>query len=247
MNLLRRFKGWVHRSLSAYRLHVYTVRSLPYGIDLEFDIARCGRREIECVFDVGANVGQSVLRFNSYWPNAKIFSFEPVEETFRQLVENTRGFSNVQCENIALGASRGTGIIWLQDKGNSWNSLKEEVNRQETSIGQQEKVEITTLDEFCLENQVNCIDFLKINVEGYELEVLKGADRMLTSRAIQFIYAETTFHMSDSQHTPITKLTDYLEPLSYRCLGIYDKKLGFDTLGQPTYLRWCDALFKLQD
>jgi FkbM family methyltransferase len=246
MNMLMRFKAWIRQGLTARGLHVYTQQSLPYGIDLKRDIERGQRREIEYVFDVGANVGQSVLRFNPYWPNAKIFCFEPVAQTFRQLIETTRELSNVRCENIALGASSGTGLIWLKSSS-GLNSLKAEVNRQEMSIGMQEKINIITLDEFCQEHQIDNIDFLKLDVEGYELEVLKGAEQMLASRAIQFIYAETTFHSSDSQHTPITVLSDYLEPRSYRCLGIYNKRIWFDNFGRPTHLHWCDALFKLQD
>jgi len=246
MNLSRKFKDWVYRSLIEHGVHVYTHQSLPYGIDLKCDIARCYRQEIKCVFDVGANVGQSVLRFRPYWPNAKIFCFEPVEQTFLQLVDNTRGFVNVQCQNKALGASPGIGTIWLKGSSGS-NTLKEDVNQQKMSVGRSEKINIITLDEFCFENQVKSIDFLKLDVEGYELEVLKGAEQMLTSRAIQFIYAETTFHSSNLQHTPIAELTNYLEPLSYRCLGIYNKRLWFDDLGRPTHLNSCDALFKLQN
>ena len=246
MNILRGLKDSVLRSLSAFGLHLYPHKSLPWGMDLKLDIARCKGREIECIFDVGANVGQSVLRFHTYWPNAKIFCFEPIKSTFCLLADNTRNISNVHSENKALGVSRGIGTIWSKEDS-STNSLKAEVNRPETSLGQPENVEIITLDEFCLEHQVACIDFLKIDVEGYELEVLKGANRMITSGAIQFIYAETTFHLSDSQHTPITILSDFLEARSYRCLNIYNKVLRFDPLGRPTHLHRCDALFKLQD
>jgi FkbM family methyltransferase len=245
MKIPRFLKKLAYQGLSAYGLRLYSDHSLPHGIDLKHDITHLGGQKIECVFDVGANVGQSVLRFGAYWPNAKIFSFEPVKSTFHQLVDNTHDFLNVRCENIALGASRGTEKIWLKERSAS-NSLKTDVNRQETGIGIAEEIEIITLDEYCKENRVDNIDFLKIDAEGYELEVLEGANRMLTSRAIRFIYAESTFNLSDSQHTPITKLTDYLTPLSYRCWDIYDKMRRPDAYGH-TYIRWCDALFIQQD
>jgi len=118
-------------------------------------------------------------------------------------------------------------MVWLRE-GSNLNSLKPEVNRPELGVGEKEEVDVITIDKFCADNDIHRIDLLKVDVEGYEKEVLQGAERMLASHAIRFIYAETTFLSDDLKHMHISELTGYLEPLGYRFLSIYAKRLRFD-------------------
>jgi len=234
-------KKWLRQALISRGLYVY--RTLPYGIDLKQDIERCGG-EIECVFDVGANIGQSAKRFKGYWPDARVFCFEPISTTFQNLVQNTTDLPKVSCYKSALGAHEGKERVWIKEESGR-NSLNKRVNLPENGTGKIEVVEMVTLDQFCRANGITRIDLLKLDVEGYEMDVLKGGQKMLASRSIRFIYTETTFHPDNAQHTHIGQLTEYLEPFSYRCLGIYDKRLVFGRPGVPEYCRSCDALFKL--
>jgi trans-aconitate methyltransferase len=63
-------------------------------------------RSVDVIFDVGANVGQTVDRLREYFPSARIEAFEPVSDIFETLQDNTTGLSNVHCHPFALGRLR---------------------------------------------------------------------------------------------------------------------------------------------
>jgi FkbM family methyltransferase len=98
---------------------------------------------------------------------------------------------------VNLGMSDHIGPATLHDRadynGSSHASLSSaifsEVYRVKTKS---ETIDLTTVDEFCRLNHIDCIDLLKIDVEGYELNVLKGAKGMLNSRRVRFIQFEFT-------------------------------------------------------
>jgi hypothetical protein len=90
--------------LSGYR--IYKKSDLPGGIDVYGDIAKLSRVEsINTVFDVWANLGQSVDHYRAHLLNASIYSFEPIKDVYEQLKKETEGLDNVKTFNIALGAS----------------------------------------------------------------------------------------------------------------------------------------------
>jgi FkbM family methyltransferase len=95
---------------------------------------------------------------------------------------------NVSLENIGLG-SKNEQIKFFSDPNG--NTLGSAVNRDIKGIENKvEVVEIQTLDFFCENNQIAKIDFLKIDVEGFETEVLLGAKEMLKNNKINFIQFE---------------------------------------------------------
>src|SRR5687768_17470636 len=58
--------------------------------------------QVSVVFDVGANVGQSALRFTAGFPEARIYCFEPVKETFSRLRENVSRYERISCYQIGF-------------------------------------------------------------------------------------------------------------------------------------------------
>jgi FkbM family methyltransferase len=143
------------------------------------------------VFDVGANHGDwtdCALRIN---PSAAYHCFEPVAATFESL-SRRRYPPNVKLHPFALGASDEERTIYADEASDAVNSLY-----QRTGIGAAHHhrpagtVRITTLDAFCSREGIERVDFVKIDVEGHEVSVLEGAQRMLaagTIRLIQFEY-----------------------------------------------------------
>jgi Methyltransferase FkbM domain len=106
-----------------------------------------------------------------------------------------------------------------------------------------ELITILRLDDVCHEFSIGRIAFLKIDVEGFELEVLRGATEALKSRKVQNVIAEAAFSRNPEQHVGFDDLRAMLEPFGYVFDGYYD----------PTYqpesgqLRFTNALFSLSD
>ena len=85
-----------------------------------------------------------------------------------------------------------------------------------------EVVDVDTIDLFCADNAIDCIDLLKIDVEGFEPQVLAGADRMLRESKIRFVYAECEFtRQPDAPHASFFQLQELMSSRGYCVAGIY--------------------------
>ena len=141
------------------------------------------------VFDVGANVGQFALSvLNVFGPTVNLWSFEPCRSSFVLLQRHLSDRPNVTLINAAVGSTEGevemyspapaSKLASLYDRSSTWDGAAREI------------VHVRTIDTYCTETAVRNIHFLKIDVEGHELEVLRGAQRMLQADAIDFIQFE---------------------------------------------------------
>lgn len=147
------------------------------------------------VFDVGANVGNYAKDVDQILANFNlphiIHSFEPSKITHARLVENTSGMSSIFCHNLALGSESATTTLYSNKPESGLASLyHRDLTHNNIEVVPQEQVRVGTLDEFCSKNNISTIDFLKIDVEGYELKVLQGAREYLERGKIEFIQFE---------------------------------------------------------
>jgi FkbM family methyltransferase len=143
------------------------------------------------VFDIGANKGnwsKSVIKSN---PNSIIHLFEP--STVNSIHLNSLS-GNVVINYVAVGSNSGTMPLYdYEDNiGSEHASLLDGVIdglHKKPSINHQ--VEVITLDQYCFKNKISCIDFIKIDTEGYEYQVLLGATETLKKvRFLQFEFNE---------------------------------------------------------
>lgn len=199
-------------------------RKLPLGIDSFKDLRLMFKEyRFNTFFDVGANIGQSVIRIRNNFPSVDIFCFEPVSKVFDVLRVNT-AYQNVRCHQIALGSQNAEMEIFVdsQNRGSDMNSLKNP-NRIEHSDLIREKITIQTLDDFCQLNSINKIDYLKIDTEGYDLEVLKGGCKSIENQIISFIEVEVGMNPENDYHVDFVEVKKYLEGFGYRIYGIYEQ------------------------
>lgn len=142
--------------------------------------------------DVGANTGQfTTLLHEVMGKDAIIHSFEPSPATFKRLQENTRSFSGVHLHPMGLGDAPGKlNLFTNQDESLIASVYQRRLDHFGIVMDKQEQVDITTLDAFCAEHKLDRIHFLKMDVEGHELNVLKGATEMLHAGKINFIQFE---------------------------------------------------------
>lgn len=137
------------------------------------------------VFDVGANIGVvSVLQAQR---NAQVFAFEPNPDCYRRLLKNVtaNGLSDrIHPFNLALGNQIGPGSIHVEKGGTTGGSVAFGIEG-----GSSRLVQVTTLDQMTSALGVSQIDLLKIDVEGGEVDVLRGAaDALGATRRIILEY-----------------------------------------------------------
>ena len=169
---------------------------------------------IRTIFDVGANVGAMSLKFASSFPEAEIFSFEPVQATFEVLYRRMTS-AHIHPIRAAVGRRSGTAKIEIIAPCAQRNRIRERCD------GASETVPMTTIDDFCREHSIGSIDILKSDTEGHEIEVLSGADRMLGST--RFVLVEFGLScLADEQHAPFEAIHDVLSSRGFRLASIYE-------------------------
>jgi FkbM family methyltransferase len=187
-------KRAIRGMLEAAGYRVYHRSVLPYGIDFMVDIERLSRAwgiPIRTFFDVGANVGQTSASALTSFADARVFAFEPHPVTFLQLLQRLGQDPRVAAHNLALSNTGGV-APFFEYSSSTLNSLIPDaqyaVRRGVTPCAI--TVACATLDEFCNQYDIQTIDVLKIDTEGCELVVLQGAQQLLSTDKIRFVYAE---------------------------------------------------------
>lgn len=145
------------------------------------------------IFDVGANSGEyskEVIKiFNGL--NYKIYAFEPSKNTFEVLIKNVNNNYNFLPFNIGFDKTVHSTDLYKTDKERGLSSLfKRNLQFAGLELDKVEKVDLTTIDRFCEENNIDIIDFMKLDIEGNEFFALQGAEKMLKKRKIRYIQFE---------------------------------------------------------
>lgn len=216
------------------------LRQLPHGLDAAYDIGRW-LPDLATIVDVGANVGQSTVAFAESWPGARIYSVEPFTEAFTRLKRNVSDRPRIVCLHCALGAAPGTERVRTRP-GLVTNSLAYAVDTAEDreDTAQTEVVRIRTLDELSVTEGIERIDLLKIDTEGYDLEVLTGGRSLLEAERISFVQVEVGMTQENTKHVPLPEAQAWLARFGYVLFGIYEQTPEWS--GEPR-LRFSNALF----
>lgn len=214
--------------LSSVLRRVYRVfQRAPRGFDLCFDLSKLMQPVV--IFDVGANVGQSAEHYLSWFPDAEIYCFEPSRQSAAELRKRLN--ERVRLFEIAFSSHSGTAR--LAHTGTSDTFRIAEVGEEEITVH--------TVDEFCREHGIETIDFLKIDTEGHDLEVLKGAEAMLQQGKIAAVQVEAGMSPENDLHVPFDVFKQRLEAASYRLFGIYDQVQEWPT--RQRHLRRANPVF----
>ncbi|GAB2571278.1 FkbM family methyltransferase [Spirosoma areae] len=173
------------------------------------------------IFDVGANVGSYArMLLNGLGDRAIIHCFEPSQATYQTLKANVPE-PNVRKHNIGLSDQAGELALYTDAEQSGMTSVYErDLQHINVAFAQQEVATFSTVDEFSANQNIRQIDLLKIDVEGHELAVLKGASRMIEEQRIRFIQFEFGGTSLDSR----TYFRDFWNLLSpnytlYRIVG----------------------------
>jgi FkbM family methyltransferase len=143
------------------------------------------------IFDVGANVGEYAKALSSIFDNAEIHSFEPSSKTFQIFLNTTKGINNIIPNNFGLGEKIETVTLYTNDELSGLASIYERTLLPSSiTLANKEEISISTIDHYCKERKIERIHFLKMDIEGNELNALKGAKEMISNNKVEFIQFE---------------------------------------------------------
>ncbi len=236
--------NWLERT--GYRIS--KIKRFEEGVGLSaFDVqsrvaTAAGNRPV--IFDVGANRGQTIARYRRLFPSASIHAFEPVREFFDQCATTCKADTNVVVNNFAVGDNDGE-AMFHETVGGQTSSILAATDRVSYYFSDGDfsryrtyPVRKRSLDSYCKEVGVDSIDILKLDTEGYELAVLRGAETLLRSGRVGMVYTEVNFDRFWNGCALYHHIATYLEGHGVDLFGIYE--LGAGAFGAA---RSGDALF----
>lgn len=206
------------------------------GRDPLNDMAGFLKSDAPVIFDVGANVGQSIRKFRTRFPDSKIHSYEPSPATFATLGQHTQGFENLRLWNHAIGSASGH-LSFLENEHSDMSSFLPLSNFGWGSVVKESLVEVKTIDQFCAEQNIDRIDILKSDIQGYDFEVFKGAEQHMRAGKVGLIYFEIIFSDMYKNLPLFGEVCDFLLSKDFLLVSFYE------CFYQHRLASWTDALF----
>ena len=178
-------------------------------------------KDFRSIIDVGANMGQFAIASSYVYRDAKIYSFEPVPDVFDILKENTKEINNITLFNKALGSKIGTLDFYRNAYSHASSALQIHENQKKLVPGTSDVTKITVtvdlLENFLNENNLDGPVLLKLDVQGFEKEVIKGAGDKI--KDIDYILFETSFIEMYEGEPLFEEMHEYLSSLGFKILA----------------------------
>ena len=213
------------------------------GHDTFRDLAWLQRRRTNpVILDVGANDGETVSAFLRRFPHARILAFEPYAPLYQRLRRRFRHTTTVETLNVALGAAPGTARLHLYS-GHRMNSLlrldADPANPMAAGFTERGAVTVpvATIDDFVRERRLPRVDILKIDTQGYDLEVLRGAAVQLAAHRVGAVLLEVNFVPMYERQASFADLHALLTGHGYRLVDFYNHQRVAGVTA------WCDACY----
>ncbi|WP_026952172.1 FkbM family methyltransferase [Algoriphagus mannitolivorans] len=185
------------------------------------------------VFDVGANIGKWSSLVSQRNFSAQIHAFEPIPFVYEKLKSNFSENVKIIVNNIGLGDSEGFLEMNYYPENTLFSSFYSHPmgNSHKRTV----KVSLVTGDTYCQIYKINTIDFLKIDVEGFESNVLFGFEKMISEQRIRMIQFE---------YGPLVLESKFLLKDFFKFFQSYGYKVG---KLYPNYIEFCEYNYKLEN
>jgi FkbM family methyltransferase len=232
-------KAFIKKSLAFAGLELKRVRTEKSAFDVQSALCK---NPHPVIFDVGANIGQTIAVYRRLFPTSRIYAFEPFPDSFLALTRSFAHDKNTTLLDMALSDRSGDARLF-SNTDSVTNSLLETIDGAERFWGDVVRtknvvsVRVDTLSNFCRTHSIDYIDILKIDTQGTELAILRGADDLLGRKAIDLLYFEMILAPTYSHQTRIDECFSYLYKMGYRLKNIYN------LWQQDNELLQCDVLF----
>ena len=220
------------------------IKKTKYGFKIKLDVSRdvdkhfyWGEFEVDLInflksllndcsvfIDIGANIGiYTLLASKHIRKDGKVFAFEPSDWAYNRLKENLKLNETKNVEVFKLAVSNFTGLKqFYVCEDDAYNSL---ISTPMKEVQKVVEVESICLNDFCVNRNIDQIEILKIDVEGADYLVLKGAEEILKSDKSPIIVCEFNQKISGGITYNKDEFSEFMKELSYKFFMINEKNL----------------------
>lgn len=176
------------------------------------------------MFDIGANVGEytAMIRSKSknYDIDVELHLFEPTQSCFNKISTLFNNDKNITLNNFGASNQNEKATIYYDKEESGLASLyQRNLESYNLELNQSEEIELKRLDEYIEVEQINHIDFIKIDIEGHELKAFEGFGKYLNSDFIDYIQFEYGGANLDS-HTSLMEIYKFLSQKGFKIAKI---------------------------
>ena len=186
-----------------------------YGVSPLFELTPLIKQisHAKTLIDVGSNKGQFSLIARKFFPNIKIHSFEPQIDILN-MQKKVLGTKNINYYNFTLGSEEKESELYITKRKDSSSVLKPILTKNRNYITNEiKKTSIKRLDNLSNFKNIERPSVMKLDVQGYEFEVLKGAENIL--EYIDYVITEVSFMEVYENQTSADKLIKFLKSKSF--------------------------------
>jgi FkbM family methyltransferase len=212
-------------------LHAFSsssgMRALKHGVAASIEhSAALGDAQYKSIVDIGANVGQFALFARERYPTAAIFSFEPLEDCWAIFSSIFGSDQRVQLFRCGIGPVDAKAAINVTKENDSSSLLSPAATQVEvfgTEVSTKKTVELRRLPSVLSGEQLVAPALLKIDVQGFELDVLRGAEDLL--KCFDSIYVEASYVELYQGQALAGDVIEYLRTQGFELRGVFNQHL----------------------
>ena len=188
------------------------------------------------VIDAGAHRGDDSIDMALRWPGAQVHSFEPVPALYEKLSERMQPFDNIKTWALALGdRNEKTEMYVSSGRSDGSSSLMEPLQHltvhPEVYFENTVPVRVVTLADWARENGIRQIDFMWLDLQGFEMKALEGAGEML--QGVSAIHAEVSLIETYREVPLYTELRAFLDESGFR---VAQEALPWNDMGNVLFV-----------
>lgn len=181
------------------------------------------------IVEAGTYDGKDTVELSKLLPKAKIYTLEPIPELFSKSATAIKNCANVRLYNKALSDQTGSAIMYTSEERNrpgitsqssSLLAPKDHLKHAPNTLFKKKiEIDAITLDDWAQQNQIDHIDFLKLDIQGYELNVLQASPKLFNT--VKVILLEVEFVEAYKGQYLYADIKDWLENQGFELNCLY--------------------------
>lgn len=167
---------------------------------------------IKTILDIGSLNGIESVKFTEKLNNVSVYTFEPNEESYKNVLISTENIDNILVSKLAVSDFNGKSDFFITYENMGGSSLLEPMLLNKTGYqNEKTEVDVVKLSDWCPENNINSVDLMWMDTQGSELNIFKGMGDLLYT--VKGIYVESSnipyYHGAANKNDVIRYLSQY--------------------------------------